>query len=150
MNIADAITKLIVIQKALTISDPSSQTVKKAWNYFPPSSAALPEIPAWTNSWDLLRVERHIGLRIQWYTVHMQFFAGPVEAEAEVFADIATSFMASLVTDLDADVTLGQSVTNHFLRGGSPTLAILERAGKGYIGLDLFLDLEMKDAVTFA
>ncbi len=34
--------------------------------------------------------------------------------------------------------------------GGDPTLALLERANLGYIGLDLFLDLWMEEAATFA
>ena len=58
--------------------------------------------------------------------------------------------MEKAVEALDADVTLAGAVTRQSLRGGEPTLVSLERAGLSYIGLDLFLDLEMKEAKSFS
>lgn len=150
MNIKAAVAKLIVLQAGLAITSPVTSSVKKAWPYVPPQNALLPELPAFTNSWDLVREDRFIDMRVQLYTVQMQLFAADAAIEQDRGADIASAFMEQLVDALDADITLDGSVTSHNLRGGSPTLAILRRGDRPYIGLDLFLDLEMKEAKTFA
>lgn len=150
MNIKAAIAKLILTEATLAITSPVTSSIKKAWPYFPPQNVLLPELPAFMNSWDLVREDRFIDLRVQIYTVNMQLYAAKATIEQDRGADIASAFMEQLVDALDADITLAGSVTSHNLRGGSPTLAILERAGDSYIGLNLFLDLEMKEAKTFA
>lgn len=150
MNIRNALTNLIVIEAGLTITVPLTRAVVKAWPYFPPQTIVFSGIPAWTNSWDLTREERHPGgFREQFYTIHMQFYAAEIGIEQDMGADIATAFMDKLLTALDADITLGDTITDHIIRGGSPTLAVLERAGKPYIGLDLFMDAILKDTATF-
>ena len=154
MDIRSALDRVIEIQGGLSISDPLSLSVKNAYKYSPPASVSLRgNLPAWTNEWTLERIDRHIGLRVQFYTVHMQFFC--YDADLDKAADIASAFHVELVTALDADVQLTgdgtvPTVTNSALRGGNPTLAVLDRRdNQPYMGLDLFLDVEMKEGVTF-
>ena len=136
------------MQAAIAITDPVTASIKKAYKYVPAASVALPDTPCWTNEWTLTSVDRFVGLRIQNYTVHMQLFVQ--DADLDRAADIASSFHKEFVDDLDADISLNNTVTQQSLRGGSPTLAGLQRANLAYIGLDLFLDIEMKEGVTFS
>ena len=148
MDIRSALDRLIVIQAGLSITSPIDASIKKAYKYSPGSSVALPDVPAWTNEWSLNAVDRFVAFRVQTYTVHMQLFV--LNADLDVAADIASSFAKEMIDALDADVSLGQTITQQTLRGGNPTLASLTRANLNYIGLDLFLDLEMKEGVTFS
>ena len=148
MNIRTALDRLVVIQAGLSITDPIEASVGAAYKYVPRQDTTLPATPSWMNDWTLIREERHIDMRIQFYTVHMQLFVR--DADQDQAADIASAFMEKAVEALDADVTLAGAVTRQSLRGGEPTLVSLERAGLSYIGLDLFLDLEMKEAKSFS
>jgi len=148
MDIRSALDRIIVIQDGLAITDPITADVKKAYKYVPRANVILTDVPAFTNAWTLTSLERFIGYRIQNYTVHMQLFVE--DANIDQAADIASSFHKELIDALDADIALNNTVTQHSLRGGNPTLVGLERAGKIYIGLDLFLDLEMKEGAVFS
>ena len=147
MDIRSALDQIVVIQGGLSITSPVTASVKKAYKYVPKASVALPDNPAWTNDWSLTSLERFVSFRVQNYTVHSQLFVQ--DADIDRAADIASAFLDKFITALDADISLSQTVTQHTLRGGNPTLVGLERAGQIYIGLDLFLDLEMKEAVSF-
>ena len=148
MNIRAALGRLVAIQGGLSITDPIAVSVGTAYKYVPRQSTTLPATPSWMNDWTLIREERHIDMRIQFYTVHMQLFVR--DADQDQAADVASAFMEKTVEALDADVTLNGTVTRQSLRGGEPTLVSLERGGLSYIGLDLFLDLEMKEAKSFS
>ena len=148
MNIRAALDRLVAIQGGLSITDPTATSISTAYKYVPRQDTTLPGTPCWMNDWTLIREERHIDMRIQFYTVHMQLFVR--DADQDQAADIASAFMEKTVEALDADVTLAGAVTRQSLRGGEPTLVSLERAGLSYIGLDLFLDLEMKEAKSFS
>ena len=148
MNIRAALDRLVAIQGGLSITDPTATSISTAYKYVPRQDTTLPGTPCWMNDWTLIREERHIDMRIQFYTVHMQLFVR--DADQDQAADIASAFMEKTVEALDADVTLAGAVTRQSLRGGEPTLVSLERGGLSYIGLDLFLDLEMKEAKAFA
>ena len=148
MDIRSALDRIIVIQGGLSITSPSTENVKKAYKYVPRANVILTDVPAFTNEWTLASLERFVSFRIQNYTVHMQLFVE--DADIDRAADIASSFHKELIDALDADIALSNTVTQHSLRGGNPTLVGLERAGRMYIGLDLFLDLEMKEGATFS
>ena len=150
MNIRDAMGRITVIQERMAVTVPVAISVKKAWKYVPPQNVLMPELPAWTNSWDMIREERGIGMRVQFYVVHMQLFVARMTVEDERSWDIATAFMEQVITDFDADISLAGNVTEARVRGGSPTRAKLDRGNEQYVGLDLFLDLEMKEAKNFA
>lgn len=151
MNIRAAMAALAAVQGALSITAPKAERVRKAWQYFPPQSTILPELPAWTNTWTLTGLDRHLSMRVQRYTINSQLFVaradGPPQDES---ADIASAFMDAFVTAMDANVTLSGTVTQAAQRGGDPTLAILVRGGLDFVGLNLFVDVEMKEAAAFS
>ena len=147
MDIRSALDQLIILQAALSITDPETVTIKKAWKYMAPQDAILPDAPCWMNEWRMVSEGRDSGLRRQDYTVHMQLFID--NADQERAADIASAFHVALVAALDLKITLSGTVVLHNLRGGDPTLAILERAGRSYVGLNLYLDLLMEDVGVF-
>lgn len=165
-TIRDVINALVVVQGGLEITVPRPVKVAKAWNYSPPQNESLASaLPAFTNSWDMLPIER-MGGQGRWrrYAIHMQFYAAQVtRGDDSLAADIATAFEDSIETALgqrnaaglggyflygDVGGEIVPTIQQQIIRGGSPTLAILERGGAGYVGLDLFLDVALED--TFA
>jgi hypothetical protein len=155
MDIRSALSELLVIERSLVITDPVNMSVKRVWNYSPPVSVALPDVPAFTNAWTMQDYTRPTFLvgsqagagssRNQQYAIHMQFYAGLVSAEADRLADIATAFHVAFMDALDAAGNLNGTVMGAVPRGGDPTLGLLERGGKPYVGLDLYLDVLLYD-----
>lgn len=148
MNIRSALDNLIVIQAALSITSPDSISIDRAYKFFPDRDSALPDTPCFINSWSLTGEDRRVSLRDARFTVHMQLFID--DADLDVGADIASAFLEAIMDALDADVSLGGTVTNTDLRGGDPTLGLLDWAGQGYVGLNLFLDLQMMEPKSFS
>lgn len=146
MDIRTVMGAVVTLQESLSITAPVSSSIKRAYKYTPPMSSSLPDTPCFFNSWTLQNQELDIGLRILFYTVHMQLAV--LDSDQDQAADIASSYMNALITAHNADVQIGDTVTLSQLRGGDPTLAVLSWAGTDYIGLDLFLDVELKDAVS--
>ena len=87
-------------------------------------------------------------MRVQDYTVHSQLLV--YDADMDQAADIATAFHVQLVNKFDSAVNLNGTCSSQSLRGGNPTLVVIDRAGQHYAGLDLFLDIKMMEAKTFA
>ena len=164
MNIRDAIRAIVATQAAMEITAPKQVKVAKAWNYQPPQMETLvAALPAWTNSWDLVREEgSNAATRRRYYTVHMQLHvAQATNGDDSLAADIATAFMEVVHTAFGSRNAAGEggvtlygdvagvqqpTVSLHgFPRGGSPTLALLGDGPVRTIGLDLFLDISIAD-----
>jgi hypothetical protein len=145
-DIRTVMGNVVTLQESLSITAPISSSILRAYKYMPPMASALPDTPCFFNSWTLQNQQLDISLRILSYTVRMQLAV--LDADQDVAADIASSYMNALITAHNADVQLSGSCTLTTLRGGDPTLAVLNWAGQDYIGLDLFLDIEIKDAVS--
>jgi len=145
-DIRTALTNLVTLQESLSITAPISSSILRAYKYTPPMSSALPDTPCFLNTWTLTNQELDISLRILFYTIRMQLIVH--DSDQDQAADIASSYMTALITAHNADVTLNGSVNQCMLRGSDPTLGVLQWAGVDYIGLDLLLDCEIKDAVS--
>jgi len=148
MDIRTVMTNVVSLQEGLSITAPISSSILRAYKYMPPMASGLPDTPCFMNSWTLQNQELDIGLRILIYTVRMQLAV--LDADQDVAADIASSYMNALITAQNADIQLGGSCVLSTLRGGDPTLAVLSWAGQDFIGLDLILDVELKDAVSIS
>jgi hypothetical protein len=148
MDIRTVMTNVVSLQEGLSITAPISSSILRAYKYMPPMASGLPDTPCFMNSWTLQNQELDISLRILSYTVRMQLAV--LDADQDVAADIASSYMNALITAQNADVQLGGSCVQSNLRGGDPTLAVLSWAGQDFIGLDLILDVELKDAVSIS
>ena len=147
-DIRTVMTNVVSLQEGLSITAPVSSSILRAYKYMPPMASALPDTPCFLNNWTLQNQELDVGLRILFYTVRMQLVV--LDADQDQAADIASSYMNALITAQNADVQLGGSCNLTVLRGGNPTLAVLNWAGIDYIGLDLFMDVEIKDAVSIS
>ena len=145
-DIRTALTNLVTLQESLSITAPISSSILRAYKFTPPQSSSLPDTPCFLNTWTLTNQELDISLRILFYTIRMQLIVH--DSDQDQAADIASSYMTALITAQNADVTLNGSVNQCFLRGSDPTLGVLQWAGVDYIGLDLLLDIEIKDAVS--
>ena len=146
MDIRTVMAAVVTLQESLSITAPISSSILRAYRFMPPMSSALPDTPCFFNSWTLQNQQLNISLRILSYTVRMQLAV--LDADQDVAADIASSYMNALITAHNADIQLSGSCTLTTLRGGDPTLAVLNWAGQDFIGLDLFLDVELKDGVS--
>ena len=144
-DIRTVMTKITAMQEGLSITAPISSSIKRAYKYMPPMSSSLPDCPCWLNAWTLTRQELDIGLRVLFYSVRMQLVID--DADQDQAADIASSYMNAFINAHYQDVQFDGSCNVSYLRGGDPTLAVLNWAGRDYIGLDLFLDCELKAAV---
>ena len=144
MNIRSALDEIIAMESALVITDPINATIKRAYNYFPDRKSAMPDTPCWTNAWTLNRIESGFqDNRRQFYTVNAQLFVN--DADLSRAADIATGFHVALVGAAHVNSTLNGQATDMTLRGGEPTLVLLEWAGQAYVGLNLYFDVELFD-----
>lgn len=152
-TITACLARVVAIQQALTITAPIAASVTKAYTYFPSPRHALPGPRVWQNEWSMLPIEpaRMMSTRDLKYQVRMQFLAAEVESGDEVrSAEIATAFWEEALAAFCADVGLGGTCTLALLRGGEPTLGLIERAGKGYVGLEAFLDISIETAFLFS
>lgn len=160
-DLLDVMNAVVAVQESLAITSPEPKQVRKAWPYSPPQNQAL-ALPAWTNSWDYIE-QKNMGQggRSASYALHMQFYAGQAtNGDDSKIAAIATAFMPQIRVAFgrknaqgiggiqlygDVNGSLVATVNSATLRGGAPTLALLERGGLAYIGLDLFLDVVMPE-----
>lgn len=147
-NIRAVLDKLIVLQKGLVITGPVTEHIKRAYKYPPNRSIALPDTPCWMNTWTLTAYHRYPGSLHRFYTISNQLFIN--DADLDRAADIASAFHEAYTDALDQDITLGGVIERQDVRGGDPTLVLLEWAGIAYIGLQIFLDIELIEAKTFS
>ncbi len=148
-NIRAALDKLIVIQAAVNVTDPSVVAVLKAYKYVAPQNAILPDAPCFMNDWTLRDTLQAPSLRIIQYRIRSILYV--LDADIERALDIATALFEDYMDRLGADVNLGGAIDGgHSLRGPDPTLGAAEFAGKSYAAIETFLDFEIKRAFTWA
>ena len=144
MTIRAALDKLVTLEKGLSITSPTALSVKDAYKYIPPQTHTLIELPVWMNAWRLNEMSWLPGnQRMSSYSVNMRLAATSATVEQDRGADTATSFWEALIKALRNDVKLGGTIDQHKLRSEGPTLVVLEFAGKSYIGLDVWLDIDV-------
>ena len=139
--------EIVTRQATVSVTSPLTASVTKAWDYFPPDAVGLPDEYTFMNSWSLTGTERSAGLYYEKYTIHMQFFVKNAERDQGI--KIAAAFHAALLAAFAPHPTLSGKVADQQIRGGTPTLANLIRAGIEYPGLDLFMDVTIKNPMTF-
>lgn len=147
MDIGTALDRIVAMQGALAVTSPLAVSVKKAHKFPPNRQQAIAESPAWINTWTLNRIEWTLSgataRRQEFYSVNCQLFV--LDADLNRAAEVASAFLPKFVTALGQDHTLGGTVLFADVRGGDPTLGLLEWAGQGYAGLNLFVDVELEN-----
>lgn len=134
------------ILQGLAITDPVQASIKKAYRYVPPPRIGVPDYPCAFVTFQQRPVVFGPALLHKPYTLHIQVFVAPIEDDAA--PEKTAHFMDAIVTKLAesaATIRLGGSVSLiQELRGEAPeTMAVFERAGKQFIGLDLYLDVQI-------
>jgi hypothetical protein len=143
VGIRAAMVALATLEAGLSISSPITASVKRTYALPPNRKDALPDTPCWINGWTLVRQDKTFpplptrGPR--YYAINAQLFVR--DADLNRGADIATAFHEAFDDALDASTAWNDAVMDWDLRGGDPTLALLEWAGEGYPGLNLLLDV---------
>jgi len=149
VKIGDVMLKLKSYEGALQITDPYALTCKRAYLYIPERSSATPEVDpfGFFNGWTLLYEKRLPNAqREHKYVIQIQGLAK--EPSLDKASQIATSFFDQLMAVLDLHQTLEGTCTEQSLRGASPTLGRLEWAGVEFMGVNLLLDVVLRDPTT--
>lgn len=153
MNWFDVTTALVALQASVAITRPSNMQVRKAWPVGPPPDAALVDLPAWTNEFTFTGEDRDLSLRLQRGTYRMQLHIQQYQPTSD--HRVAHAFVDAVIAAFDAhqkltDAAGAQTIGVQAIRGGNPTVTRLERGGQAYLGIDLYLDVELNDAGVFA
>lgn len=150
MNIRDAMTALMTLQKGLTITDPAKVVIAQVYSPAPEPKAAL-QATCFTNSWEreLLELSGDAARSQMWEVTAQLFVAGPVSPQAH---DIAAALVAVYDTALHAALTLkdangNATVTTHNHRSVRQALFI-DTYGHDWAGFEHVIELEMRDVVT--
>lgn len=151
MSIRDTLARLVVVQTALTITAPIAAAVGKAYTYFPDPQKELP-IRTFQNEWSMLELKPEQMVRTEPYQIRTQFLAGDAISNAERSEDIASAFWEAYVEAVCQSVRPGGQFVGQLLRlrGAEPTLGLIQRAGKAYIGFESFLTVDITTEFNWA
>ena len=140
-GIRTALTNLVAMQEAVSITAPISASINKAYTS-PPDRQANPRTPFIINQFAFPEQEDYIAQNAHRYSISMQVFCA--DGSLEQAGDIAAAFHEALLDAWRADPKLTQSAVPGIIsgtwRGNVPTLVLLELHGNPYVGLDLVLD----------
>ncbi|MCC6959454.1 MAG: hypothetical protein IT301_06365 [Dehalococcoidia bacterium] len=134
------------ILQDLAITSPIQTSIKKAHKYFLPPAKAIADLPCAMVTFEQRTVVFGPALLHKPYTFHIVIYAAKVEDETG--PEKAANFMDALITKLASTkdtLRLGGTVSLiQQLRGQTPeTLNVQERGGAAFIGLDLFMDVQI-------
>lgn len=146
-GIRAALDALVTLQQGVAITDPISESVKKAWKTIPRQDGALATLPAIINLPKPIRISHVAGARAQIWQVRSQLFV--YDANQDRSGDIVLALMEKYIDALsDAQTLNGQPLIlgDHF---GSECPTQLVYAGKPFIGAELTITLQVPlEAVT--
>jgi hypothetical protein len=147
MDIRSALAELVLIEKAVAITDPVDLAVKHVYPFMTDPKTARPDLPCFTNSWTLTGYQRRGGFgREDQYAVRTHLYAAEAMSNGEVGADIATAMFVEFIRLLDRNPGLSGTCSEAVPRGGDPTLVLI---AERWIGIELYLDLAMKSPKSF-
>jgi hypothetical protein len=147
VDIVTAMTEINTRLGALAITSPIPESVRKVWDPIPPDAVGLPEAPCFMNSLTFSGMERTASQLIEHYVLHMQFFVKDADRDRGLL--IARAFHVALIAAFGPHPTLTGKVTDQSIRGGTPSETSLERAGVSYPGLDEYMDITIKNGMSF-
>jgi hypothetical protein len=148
MNYSTFKTKLLAIETGISITSPTSMTIKRAYWGVPDGS--IVELPTVINS--MSETDRILGFgsRDQMLRIVINAFVAKVQTENETSCDIATAFWFAMKDAFDGDHTITDTVSMATLRGAEPTVPVLlNYAGQAYIGINAYLDIQQAEAFSF-
>lgn len=147
MDIVSAMDEIGTRLGALAITSPLPQTVVRVWDPLPPDSVMLADFPCWGLSLTFLGADRTASQYIERYSLRMQLFLN--DADRDRGLKIARAFHVALLAAFAPHPTLSATVTDQTIRGGAPTEGILTRNNVSFAGLDEYMDITIKNAMTY-
>lgn len=141
--IMDAVTEL---QASLTVSEPDNYSVTKVYRYFLDPQYELSGPRVFMNEWTFKPVDfsRMMALRELEYAIRMQFMAAEAIADAARTTLVAEAFWEATMNLFCQNVGLKGTATRALLRGAEPTIGLIVRGGKAYIGFEAYLDVQIR------
>ncbi len=140
-GIRTALANLVAMQETVSITDPITATITKAYKN-PPDRQVAPKAPFIINTWSFPEQRDQISQEVHDYSINMQVFC--YDASLEQAGDVAAAFHEAILNAWRADPKLTQNgspgIQRGWLKGNFPTLVGLELNGLHYVGLDLVLD----------
>lgn len=152
LRIEKALPALGAIQKALTVTvDGTVYKINRVYDYPLPANRKVQDLPCWVNTWSFGGdLDKGLGSGKLNYEIHSQLYVGEAIPNTGQWAEVATYLHSAFVDALRLDLRLsGTTNLPVDLRGGDPTLAILNHANTDYVGLDYRIDLRMWERATF-
>jgi hypothetical protein len=151
-SILQAHVNLARLLGRLEITEPKPIRMKKAWLFVPPPRVVITDVPCAMVTYEQRPVTFASAMLHKPYSMHIQLFAGETMPDGDFQAEVAAAFNEALIQSLSKHQTLGGAVSLiQGLRGQTPeTLTVLERAGKSYVGIDLFLDVLITEPASHA
>lgn len=149
--IRDALANLVAVQTAITITAPSALGVRKAYTYFPDPQIEIPT-RSFQNEWTMGEVKAEQAVRTLPYQIRTQFLAGEMLSDTAKNEDIATAFWEAYVDAVCASVRSGGQFEGLILRlrGAEPTLGVIQRNGKAFVGFESFLAVDLSTGINWA
>lgn len=147
-TVRDLLTNLTTLQASLAITDPAAMSVPKAYRYFPDPQKDLP-VRSFLNEWSMAEMSADQSHRTEPYQIRTQFIAGQdAISDVERAEDIASAFWAAYVEAIASSVKAGGLFEGLILRlrGAEPTLGLIQRGGKSYVGFECFLAVDLMTA----
>lgn len=151
-TIRDVHSYLQTLLGAITITDPVSTGITRVYKFVPKARASLGDLPCVILTYEQEPVLFKPAFLHKPYLIRIQVFVAKAEAEADQSADIASAFLDKIILALSGAQNLNGtvSVVREF-RGAAPeTLTVLEYAGVGYVGLELYLAVTITEAGNHA
>lgn len=150
MSLRTALDRIIVIQAAVSITDPVTTSIKRAYKLSPDQSEELADLPCVMNNVFYVGQEASAQMRTLRYRVQMQCMVAKSGIEDDRSGDIAVALWEKLLDDFSRDIMLAGTVTLAlFEEGSSPMPALLDRGTK-YIGFEATLNIQITEAFAFA
>lgn len=146
MTITNCLDRIVEIEAGLTVDTPGDYAVTKVYRSFLDPQYALPGPRVFQNEWQMLPIDpaRMMSLRELKYAVRIQFIAAEAIADSQNAVLIAEAFWEATLAAFCADVGLAGTATRALLRGAAPTLGLVNRGERFYIGFEAFLDVEIR------
>lgn len=149
MSLRDALDALVLLEQGVSITDPVTTSIRKAYKIIPAQSEQAPVTPFAQNVWTLREQRRFPG---GWYERFYRVRIDIVTRDQDIdrAADIVTALAEQLQDDLDQHIRLNQTIKEGNLSGADPTLGEFTIGGQTMIGARLYFDFIIRGGSGFA
>lgn len=122
--------------------------IKRTYTYFPDMKAMLNSLPCWVNQWEATEAGyRSGGWAFGTQTAHMRLFVAEESADRELKSAAAIAFYPKFLEAFAAVKLGGWGPITVLAHRSNAIPALMEYAGKAFVGLDLFLDVHLKGSM---